>query len=318
MIDWRIDKQSKVPLYVQLKDLAKYYVSTGAILANGRLPGVVELAKTLQINFETVRKAYKELEKEGLIQMRRGMGTFATGHAGGRTHGQVDPANDLGMQDLAHRLVKELLQTGVDLDRGRQLIDRAFEEVATRKFVVFSECNPLQVEEVTALLRDHLKLRVEGVLLRDLRQEVERVLPDGDLAVVITTGFHVNEARKMLSDLPVEIDFVVTNMSPETRREVERSAHSGRFGFICRDTESLAFYSDMLRSELGLASLDSCTVSETVEFDRMLRTVDVLLVSPPVFREVRKLAPERIAVYNVMDRVDPMSLQAIKERLFLR
>lgn len=73
---WRIDKNSKVPFYLQLKELIEYYISTGAIKDNHQLPGVNTLGKKLGINFETVRKAYKELEKEGLISMERGRGTY--------------------------------------------------------------------------------------------------------------------------------------------------------------------------------------------------------------------------------------------------
>ena len=69
-----------MPLYLQLKDLIKYFISTGAIHDGDQLPGVVQLAKDLKINFETVRKAYKELEKEKLLAMSPGRGTFATLH----------------------------------------------------------------------------------------------------------------------------------------------------------------------------------------------------------------------------------------------
>ena len=64
MIKWRIDKSNKVHLYLQLKDLIKYYISTGAIKDNQQLPGVNTLGNELGVNFETVRKAYKELERE--------------------------------------------------------------------------------------------------------------------------------------------------------------------------------------------------------------------------------------------------------------
>jgi len=62
MIRWFVDKNSDIPLYVQLKGLIKHYVSTEAMQDNPRLPTVKALAKQLDINFETVRKAYKDLE----------------------------------------------------------------------------------------------------------------------------------------------------------------------------------------------------------------------------------------------------------------
>ena len=80
MIKWFVDRENKVPLYLQLKDLIKYYISTGAIQDNDQLPGVVKLAEELGVNFDTIRKAYKELEREELISMIRGKGTFATLH----------------------------------------------------------------------------------------------------------------------------------------------------------------------------------------------------------------------------------------------
>ena len=80
MIKWFLDKNSKIPLYLQLKDLIKYYISTGAINDSEQLPGVINLSKELGISFETVGKAYKELEKEGLIYTRRGRGTFVDLH----------------------------------------------------------------------------------------------------------------------------------------------------------------------------------------------------------------------------------------------
>src|SRR5262249_57129956 len=82
MIRWFVDKESKMPLYLQLKDQIEYYISTGAIQADHQLPPVTALARDLGINFETVRKAYKELERSGLISMKRGQGSFITLHNG--------------------------------------------------------------------------------------------------------------------------------------------------------------------------------------------------------------------------------------------
>ncbi len=76
MIRWFVDKESKMPLYVQLKDEIQYYISTGALSSEEQLPPVKSMAKELGSNFETVRKAYKELEREGLITMKRSEGTY--------------------------------------------------------------------------------------------------------------------------------------------------------------------------------------------------------------------------------------------------
>ncbi len=76
MAQFFLDKENKVPLYLQLKEQIKYYISTGSLGAREQLPPVKVLAKNLGINFQTVRKAYKELEDSGLINIKHGEGTF--------------------------------------------------------------------------------------------------------------------------------------------------------------------------------------------------------------------------------------------------
>jgi|GEM_PF-6129094 len=54
------------------------YISTGSLAANEQLPPVKSLAKTLNINFQTVRKAYQEVENDGLLRIIQGEGTFVS------------------------------------------------------------------------------------------------------------------------------------------------------------------------------------------------------------------------------------------------
>jgi GntR family transcriptional regulator len=301
---WKIDKNNKMPLYLQLKELVRYYVATGAIGQNGKLPSVMALGRELGINFETVRKAYKELEKEGLITMRRGQGTFAV-HSR-----KMDGPSELIARTKA--FIGELLDSGLDLDTARNLVTRAFHEVWTQPLLWFTECNAPQVEELSVVLSEKLGCAVKGVLLEDLLSEVDRVQRLGRLSMVITTGFHIKEVRKMLEHSSVDVDFVVTNMSPETRRRLDSFDKNARFGFVCRDAESIPFYRDLVGSELNLSSEVLCkTIDQLGDF---LSWLDVVLCSPPVFPEVKRLAPSGLPVFNIFDRVDPQSLLALKER----
>jgi hypothetical protein len=145
--------------------------------------------------------------------------------------------------------------------------------------------------------------------------------PNGRPLNVITTGFHINEVRATVSALPehlaVNLDVLITNMSPETRRKIDALGRDARLGFICRDQESAQLYRDLLRIELENEALNltCCTLAETAQVRKLYKTADLLLVSPPVYEEVRKAAPSKLPVFNVFDRVDPMSLRVIKDRL---
>jgi GntR family transcriptional regulator len=73
-----------VPIYLQLMEQVKHAVETGALRPGDQLPGIRPLAEELVINPNTVAKAYRELEHEGVIELRHGAGAFVTAHAGGR------------------------------------------------------------------------------------------------------------------------------------------------------------------------------------------------------------------------------------------
>ncbi|KKM09209.1 hypothetical protein SY88_19440 [Clostridiales bacterium PH28_bin88] len=75
-MDFYVEFESGVPIYVQLKDQIKYAVATGRYPPGSRLPTVRQLAVELRINANTVSKVYSELEHEGILATRQGKGTF--------------------------------------------------------------------------------------------------------------------------------------------------------------------------------------------------------------------------------------------------
>jgi len=320
MLKWRIDKSNKVPLYLQLKDLIKYYISTGAIQEGQQLPGVNALAKELGINFETVRKAYKEIEKEGLVTMQRGRGTIVTLHRASVLKVSPDISPELEPVDAMKGLIKKLLHDGMDSSEIKKVIDKAFERISKERSlqtVVFTECSLHQVKEISTLLKNYLNLNVKPVLLKNLRSEVQKVIEgEGELAGIITTGFHFHEVRDILSDTPVNIHVLITQMSPEAKQKLDSFDKRTSFGFIYRDQESVTFFEDLLRTELGeRVKLSCCFLEEESKIKDIIKSSDILLVSPPVFEKIKKMADVSLPVFNVFDRVDPMSLKLIKDKL---
>src|SRR5262245_32444261 len=67
---------SGVPIYLQLMEQVKHAIDTGALRAGEQLPGIRPLADELVINPTTVAKAYRELEHEGVVELRQGAGAF--------------------------------------------------------------------------------------------------------------------------------------------------------------------------------------------------------------------------------------------------
>jgi GntR family transcriptional regulator len=77
-VRWHVDFHSGVPVYLQLLEQVKTAVATGTLRAQDQLPSVRALAEELRINRNTIAKAYAEMETQGLVESRQGLGVFVT------------------------------------------------------------------------------------------------------------------------------------------------------------------------------------------------------------------------------------------------
>jgi GntR family transcriptional regulator len=78
VIEFHLDGHSKVATYMQLVQQVRQSLRLGLIDPGDQLPRVREVAEALAINPNTVLKAYRQLELEGLVSARPGVGTFVT------------------------------------------------------------------------------------------------------------------------------------------------------------------------------------------------------------------------------------------------
>ncbi len=82
----RLNPASGTPLYVQLVEHLKHSIQTGAIRAGEQLPSVRKMAEDLLINPNTVVRAYRDLESEGIVELRHGSGVFVRGSVEARVN----------------------------------------------------------------------------------------------------------------------------------------------------------------------------------------------------------------------------------------
>jgi GntR family transcriptional regulator len=73
---FRVNPSSGVPLYLQLMEQVKHAVETGALRSGDQLPTIRKLAEDLVMNPNTVVRAWRELEHEGIVELRHGSGAF--------------------------------------------------------------------------------------------------------------------------------------------------------------------------------------------------------------------------------------------------
>ena len=73
---FRLNPSSGVPVYVQLIEQVKHAVETGALRPGDQLPTIRKLAADLVVNPNTIVRAYRDLEHEGLVELKQGSGAF--------------------------------------------------------------------------------------------------------------------------------------------------------------------------------------------------------------------------------------------------
>jgi GntR family transcriptional regulator len=75
-MEFRIDPSSRLPIYRQLRHQFREAVARGRLECDERLPSVRDLSRTLVVNPNTIARVYTELEREGLLNTRPGLGVF--------------------------------------------------------------------------------------------------------------------------------------------------------------------------------------------------------------------------------------------------
>ena len=73
---FEVDSRSPTPIYAQLDRAIRAAIATGKLEEGARLPTVRQLAVDLAVNANTVARVYAQLEREGVLQTQRGVGTF--------------------------------------------------------------------------------------------------------------------------------------------------------------------------------------------------------------------------------------------------
>ncbi len=117
-MDFSIDVASRTPIYRQLTEQIRSAIARGRLQANARLPSVRDLSRRLVINPNTVARVYTELERDGLLVTRHGMGVFV-----------AQPGSDLTKRARRERLTvlldgffTEAVLLGFTADEVKELV----------------------------------------------------------------------------------------------------------------------------------------------------------------------------------------------------
>ncbi len=120
-----IDRTSGFPFYVQLGEQISLLVRRGALKPGDCMPTVRTLAVDLGVNANTVARVYRDLQRQGLLRLERGVGTFVSDATEGRA---VEERDFKAIADEAAKLVELSRRAGLSAGELAQLVESLYRE----------------------------------------------------------------------------------------------------------------------------------------------------------------------------------------------
>jgi len=315
-MDINIDRQTGVPLYLQVKKQIMDQVKNGSLKVGYKMPTERELSEKLKISRNTVSTAYKELEQEGVLKSYQGRGTFV-----------AEVSSLWNAESIKEKIIKfvdlgfeEALATGMDLDEFLEIVIQRVKEkkeLMSRITAVYVECNIEQAKMFSKQLSNSINMNVIPLTIGDLKdmdKNTENIIEKSQ--VIISTFNHVNEITKLISVYDKEVLGVAINPDLETIVKIARYPQDTKFGFFCI-SEEFKFKIQAALDQAGLGNIN-ITYTNTYgkeEIEGLVRTSDVLIASPGRYSEIKNLSKGKKEIVNFIYSLDDGSVNALKSKI---
>jgi len=270
---YKINPQLDIPIYQQLVDSIRAAVKTGELAANQQLPTVQELSASLGIARGTIKRAYDELERLGLVEKVQGRGTFVC----------YQPLNSGSRKEQAMASIDALLDkledmgfspAEVNIFLNLKLRERA--ELESRVKVAVMECNPENLSQMSEQLHNLKGVDLYSYLVESIEQYPYKIGEDIDL--IVTTAEHAGYLEKVL---PVRrrIARVALRLTHNCLSEIIKLRRGRVVGILCYSER----FGDLLLRTCnqyteGLTLLQPEVFSPELDVDQFLKKVDTVLV----------------------------------------
>lgn len=190
---YQINSKLDIPIYQQLVDAIRAAVKKGILIPNQQLPTVSELSKMLGIARGTIKHAYDELERSGIVNKDQGRGTFVCyqkANSGSRKEQAMLEIDSMlnNLEDPGFSMSE--INSFVNL----KLRDRAEQECQVKVAVL--ECNPENLAQITDQLHGIPRIDIYPYSIEAIEQNPCKL--SEDIGLFITTAAHTKFLEKML------------------------------------------------------------------------------------------------------------------------
>ncbi len=315
---YKINPELDIPIYQQLVDAIRTAIKKGSLVSGQQLPTVFEMTQTLGIARGTVKRAYDELERAGLIEKVQGRGTFV----------RYQPENSGSRKEQAMAAIDSMLDSleemgltaaEINIFLNLKLRERSEQEAHVKVAVV--ECNPENLSQMSEQLRHINGVDLYSYLLENIKQYPYKLSEDFDL--VVTTSAHaeyletVLPAKKRVARVALRpcahVLSHIIKLRPKMRVGVIGYSH--RFAQLLYNTVE-TYAEDVVLSKPFVVSA-GCNITQYLEEKQVLLVPKNYrkLFGAQAAEPLKKFGGEIIDCYYEMDEGSLLYLEAKIKRL---
>jgi DNA-binding transcriptional regulator YhcF (GntR family) len=312
-----IDRTQTTPVYQQIKGQFIYAIGTSVFQSGEKLPTIRQIAADLGVAPLTVVQAFDELQKEGLVEVRPGVGAFV-----------VDL--QLAMRERSRRsIIDEVVARGIEEANNRGVSSREFARaVWDRVFPGSERASPRALlignyEDDTSLLAAEVadalqaeRLRVESCPVEELRQpspDMLALIDDVDLVIAVPMRFA--EVRRLVADRKQVFGMPII-VSPTTRERWAQLPDSMTIGLVARAANAM----QSMRNVVAIYRPATAT-APVASFDdeagvvSLLQSVDAVIYSMGVRERIQPLLPRNVLGLEMAHIPDPSAIADLRRTL---
>ena len=315
----KLNRKDQLPIHAQLKAQLVYLIQSGELRSGAQLPTVRQLAGFLRVNRNTVSKVFSEMEKEGYLSCEPGRGTFVAEREKGSKM-------RLNRMDKLLAIVDQSIGRARDLGfTSEELYSIMYARVQTTPVAakspemraLFLECNRPESEAFSAELETELPLQIDPMLVEDFKRILEQSRESlNRYGLVITTLYHIQEVKSLLTGTGIEAIGLMVNTSLEALMRLTALPEGTKVGVACVDRGG----TNNVRLSIEGAGLSHLKLfpgygSEKESLRKMLKEASAVVCSSFVEKKIRSMAPADKEIIVDERGLDPAGIEMLRARL---
>lgn len=291
-----VDRSLPVPLGIQLRGMIEHGIVSGEFEPGERLPSVRDLADTLGVAPMTVSQVYRYLRNAGLIETRKGDGTFVAS----RNQEHLEALNQMGaIQERLDLLIRDAIWCGLGHGEFSSMVHTRFAQIEARtgpRRIVVVGMFPDATRDYADAIQRHIGsgYRVDACILERIRNDEAFRTSLRDAEVVITFP---NRQKEVAALLPrqrvVSISFLP---SDKTRRALAGLDPYVRLGIVSHFADFLSLLKAGVNRFAPHIQSERAAVLDAPEIESVIEWADVVVYSTGGERVLSLLRPGMTAI----------------------